>query len=204
MGGDRHELPAGARRARRRRALHAVADAGALRPARRARRARALRGVPARACARPRTRSTSRPAARPGAATSRTSSSAPRCQYAGRAPTSSTRRGDLLAALAPHAAWTSSATHAVLPLLATDAGVRLQLRDRRSTSHRERFARALARRLLAAGVRARAVARSAARGGRRARRVRRADRAPSGPATSATSPRCAAPPARCSCRSTAS
>src|SRR4051812_17018855 len=29
---------------------------------------------------------------------------------------------DLLGALAPHAAWTSSATHAVLPLLATDAG----------------------------------------------------------------------------------
>jgi len=35
---------------------------------------------------------------------------------------------DLLAALGRHAAWTSSATHAVLPLLATDAGVRLQLR----------------------------------------------------------------------------
>ena len=29
--------------------------------------------------------------------------------------------------LAPHAQWTSSATHAVLPLLATDAGVRLQV-----------------------------------------------------------------------------
>jgi 1,4-alpha-glucan branching enzyme len=36
--------------------------------------------------------------------------------------------GDLLGALAPHVAWTSSATHAVLPLLATDAGVRLQIR----------------------------------------------------------------------------
>ena len=35
--------------------------------------------------------------------------------------------GDLLGALAPHAAWTSAATHAVLPLLATDAGVRLQV-----------------------------------------------------------------------------
>jgi 1,4-alpha-glucan branching enzyme len=34
----------------------------------------------------------------------------------------------LLAGLLPHAAWTSSATHAVLPLLATEAGVRLQLR----------------------------------------------------------------------------
>jgi 1,4-alpha-glucan branching enzyme len=37
--------------------------------------------------------------------------------------------GDLLGALAPHAAWTSSATHAVLPLLATDAGARLQVRE---------------------------------------------------------------------------
>jgi 1,4-alpha-glucan branching enzyme len=36
--------------------------------------------------------------------------------------------GDLFGALVPHAAWTSSATHAVLPLLATDAGVRLQVR----------------------------------------------------------------------------
>jgi 1,4-alpha-glucan branching enzyme len=48
--------------------------------------------------------------------------------------------GDLLGALAPHAAWTSSATHAVLPLLATDAGVRLQVRTG-VESHRERFAR---------------------------------------------------------------
>src|SRR5437763_1664158 len=37
--------------------------------------------------------------------------------------------GDLMAALAPYAAWTSAATHAVLPLLATDAGVRLQVRS---------------------------------------------------------------------------
>jgi 1,4-alpha-glucan branching enzyme len=36
--------------------------------------------------------------------------------------------GGLASALMAHAAWTSSATHAVLPLLATDAGVRLQLR----------------------------------------------------------------------------
>jgi 1,4-alpha-glucan branching enzyme len=46
--------------------------------------------------------------------------------------------GDLLGALAPHAAWTSAATHAVLPLLATDAGVRLQLRTG-IASHRRRF-----------------------------------------------------------------
>lgn len=36
--------------------------------------------------------------------------------------------GGLLEGLMRHAAWTSSATHAVLPLVATDAGVRLQLR----------------------------------------------------------------------------
>jgi 1,4-alpha-glucan branching enzyme len=46
--------------------------------------------------------------------------------------------GDLVGALAPHAAWTSSATHAVLPLLATTPGVRLQLRAG-IDAHRERF-----------------------------------------------------------------
>jgi 1,4-alpha-glucan branching enzyme len=46
--------------------------------------------------------------------------------------------GDLLRALAPHVAWTSSATHAVLPLLATDAGIRLQL-ETGIESHRRRF-----------------------------------------------------------------
>ncbi len=48
------------------------------------------------------------------------------------------RGGDLLGALAPHAQWTSSATHAVLPLLASDAGVRLQVRSG-IASHRRRF-----------------------------------------------------------------
>lgn len=45
---------------------------------------------------------------------------------------------DLLAALAPFAAWTSAATHGLLPLLATDAGVRLQVRTG-VESHRARF-----------------------------------------------------------------
>jgi 1,4-alpha-glucan branching enzyme len=45
--------------------------------------------------------------------------------------------GDLLGALGPHVAWTSAATHAVLPLLATDAGVRLQVRSG-IESHRRR------------------------------------------------------------------
>ena len=35
--------------------------------------------------------------------------------------------GDLVGVLARHASWTSAATHPVLPLLATDAGVRLQV-----------------------------------------------------------------------------
>src|SRR3954469_20731580 len=46
--------------------------------------------------------------------------------------------GDLLSALGEHVAWTSSATHAVLPLLATDAGVRLQVQTG-IDSHRRRF-----------------------------------------------------------------
>ncbi len=45
---------------------------------------------------------------------------------------------DLLGALAPYAAWTSAATHAILPLLATDAGVRLQVRTG-IEAHRARF-----------------------------------------------------------------
>jgi 1,4-alpha-glucan branching enzyme len=48
------------------------------------------------------------------------------------------RRGDLVAAFAPHAAWTSAATHAVLPLMATSTGVRLQLLTG-VAAHRERF-----------------------------------------------------------------
>jgi 1,4-alpha-glucan branching enzyme len=44
----------------------------------------------------------------------------------------------LLAALAPHASWTSSATHAILPLLATDAGTLLQVQTG-VASHRRRF-----------------------------------------------------------------
>lgn len=48
------------------------------------------------------------------------------------------RGGDMLAALAPHAQWTSSATHAVLPLLATEAGLRVQAQVG-IDSHRARF-----------------------------------------------------------------
>ncbi len=46
--------------------------------------------------------------------------------------------GGLLAALGRHARWTSSATHAVLPLLASDTGVDLQVQTG-IASHRRRF-----------------------------------------------------------------
>jgi len=58
--------------------------------------------------------------------------------YAAAADRFEARGGDLVGAFAPHAAWTSSATHAVLPLLATAAGVRLQL-EAGIASHRRRF-----------------------------------------------------------------
>jgi 1,4-alpha-glucan branching enzyme len=48
------------------------------------------------------------------------------------------RGGDLLAAFSPHVQWTSAATHAVLPLLATDTGVRVQVHSG-VESHRARF-----------------------------------------------------------------
>ena len=58
--------------------------------------------------------------------------------YEGALRTLTGRGGDLLAALAPHAQWTSAATHAVLPLLATDDGVRLQVQSG-IDAHRARF-----------------------------------------------------------------
>jgi 1,4-alpha-glucan branching enzyme len=48
------------------------------------------------------------------------------------------RPGGLLAALGEHARWTSSASHAVLPLLCTEDGIDLQLRTG-VESHRRRF-----------------------------------------------------------------
>jgi 1,4-alpha-glucan branching enzyme len=48
------------------------------------------------------------------------------------------RGGDLLSSLAPHAQWASSATHAILPLLATEAGLRLQVGSG-AAAHRARF-----------------------------------------------------------------
>jgi 1,4-alpha-glucan branching enzyme len=48
------------------------------------------------------------------------------------------RGGDVLGGFAAHVQWTSSATHAILPLLATDAGVRMQVQGG-VDAHRRRF-----------------------------------------------------------------
>jgi 1,4-alpha-glucan branching enzyme len=59
--------------------------------------------------------------------------------YAGALESLDARGGDLLGAFAPYAQWTSAATHAVLPLLATDEGIRVQVQCG-VDSFRERFA----------------------------------------------------------------
>jgi 1,4-alpha-glucan branching enzyme len=59
--------------------------------------------------------------------------------YAGALASLDARGGDMLGAFAAHAQWTSAATHAVLPLLATDEGIRTQVQCG-VDSHRERFA----------------------------------------------------------------
>jgi 1,4-alpha-glucan branching enzyme len=58
--------------------------------------------------------------------------------YAGSLESLHGRGGDMIGAFAPHVQWTSSATHAVLPLLATDAGVRMQVQTG-VEAHRRRF-----------------------------------------------------------------
>jgi 1,4-alpha-glucan branching enzyme len=61
-----------------------------------------------------------------------------RADYEHAAERMADRGGDLLRAFAPHAHWTSSATHAVLPLLPTDAGARLQVQTG-IASHQDRL-----------------------------------------------------------------
>ena len=123
-------------------------------------------------------------------------------EYAAAAePRSSALPGGLLEALGAARGWTSAATHAVLPLLATDAGVALQLQTG-VESHRRRFGD-WARRPLAARVRVRTVAGPDARGGGRARHLRRADRTRSGSATRRTCSRSPPTTGRCCGRSTA-
>ena len=59
-------------------------------------------------------------------------------EYAAAADRVQAMGGDLVGALAPHVSWTSAATHAILPLLATDAAVALQV-ETGIASHRRRF-----------------------------------------------------------------
>jgi 1,4-alpha-glucan branching enzyme len=59
-------------------------------------------------------------------------------EYAAAAAALSELDGGLGALFADHASWTSAATHAVLPLLATDSGIGLQVQTGIS-SHRRRF-----------------------------------------------------------------
>ena len=110
---------------------------------------RALPRLPARRAAPRPTAATSR---RPRTRRSRASSSAPPGSTP--RPPSASRRAAATScgAFAPHAAWTSAATHAVLPLLATTAGLRLQL-ETGIAAHRAALRR-LARRAVAARVRA--------------------------------------------------
>ena len=141
------------------RAADAVADAGAVRPARSARASPSASSGSWRRYAplhpRPRTRPGCAPA---GTRRSRASSNARGATTSARSSAWRRCGGDLLGAFAPHAQWTSSATHAVLPLLATDAGVRVQVQTG-VDSHRAPLRRGgLARRLLAARVRVRALA----------------------------------------------
>jgi 1,4-alpha-glucan branching enzyme len=59
-------------------------------------------------------------------------------QYAAAADRLERLDGGLLGLFAPHASWTSAATHAVLPLLVSDSGIELQLQTG-IASHRRRF-----------------------------------------------------------------
>jgi 1,4-alpha-glucan branching enzyme len=61
-----------------------------------------------------------------------------RGDYEGALESFERRGGDVLGAFAPFAHWTSSATHAVLPLLATEAGLQVQVQTG-VESHRARF-----------------------------------------------------------------
>ena len=203
MGGDRRQLPAAARAARRRCAADAVADAGAVRPARGPRRAGALRDASSRRCAA--TRTSEDVAGLRAGGHEQLARELERSwgDYEPALERFARRGGDLLGALAPHAQWTSSATHAVLPLLATDAGVRLQVQSGVDVPPRAASGERLARGLLAAGVRHAPWLERALDGRRRARRLRRADQPLRTRRERAPAAARRASPGWCSCRSTA-
>ena len=121
--------------------------------------------------------------------------------YAAAAERFEARGGDLAGAFAPHAAWTSSATHAVLPLLATAAGRAAPARGRDRVAPPALRALATA----ACGCRSARTRRGSTRCSRRRGSTRPASTSPTCSATARPSScgRCAATPGRCSCRSTA-
>ena len=187
-----------------RRAADAVAHAGAVRPARGAGRRRAASRASCARCGARRTRSTSPAAARPAASELRARAGARRA-----ATTSARSRalealgGDLLGALRALREL-DLVGHARGPAAAGDRRRRARSRSRPGSPRTARAsATRVARRLLAAGVRARAVARPAAGGGRRARHLRRPDRRARPRRAGAAARRSRPTTARCSCRSTA-
>ena len=110
------------------RAAHPVADPGAVRPARGPRRDRPLPGVPDEirpGLARLDIGQLRAGRGRRGLVAELERSAA---EYAAAAERLAALPDGLLAALGAHASWTSSATHAVLPLLATDAASRCSCR----------------------------------------------------------------------------
>ena len=167
-------LPAAARRARARRADHAVADAGAVRSARCAGRHGALPGVPPGDPTRVTPARRRRVPGRRGGGAWRRSSSARR--WSTRTPPIGSRRcrRDLASVLGRHATWTSAATHPILPLLATDTGVQLQVQTGRGVA--PATLRRLVRRILVARMRPRSWLDSLLEDAGRPRHLRRADR----------------------------
>ena len=129
VGGDGRLLSAAAGAARHRCAADAVADAGAVRPAAGAGRGGALRERSWGRCGATPTTRTRRGCAPAGHETLAREVERSWGDYERALERFTERGGDLLRAFAPHAQWTSSATHAVLPLLATDAGVRAQVQS---------------------------------------------------------------------------
>ena len=182
VGGDRRLLPAAARSARRGRSADAVADTRAVRPA------GSAPGLGARFAAfvedvrRTRTQRTRAGCAPAATSCWRASSSAPGPTTTAALDALRRRGGDLLGTRSPHAQLDLLGDPRD-PAAASDRRRRAHAGARRSRISSSAFRRALARRLLAARVRLRPMARARARGCRSARRVRRADRPASASAT---------------------
>ena len=175
MGGDRRLLPAAARAARRGRAADAVADTGAVRPARSS---RDRRSASAASCRRSAVDTHEEDAAGLRAAgherLARRAGALLRRLRRRRTSACSERGGDLLGALA-RARAVDLLGHPRDPAAAGHRRGRARCRCAGRAIAPPPLRRGLARRLLAARVRARAVAGADARGGRRRRGLRGAD-----------------------------